>query len=223
MEADFWRSRWQNAQLGFHLPFVHPILERYLPGFGLPAGARVFVPLCGKTQDIGWLLAQGYEVVGAELSELAVGQLFEELGVEPTIDDWEGGRRWRHGGLTVFQGDIFALPAGALGRVDLVYDRAALVALPEAMRKTYVAQVLTLSGEAPQLLIAFEYDHREMPGPPFPVLPDELQRLYGDAHALTELSRKDVIAHQARFREAGVTRFEEIAWRLEREAVRALL
>ncbi|MBZ9540238.1 thiopurine S-methyltransferase [Modicisalibacter tunisiensis] len=216
MKPDFWRSRWQNAQLGFHLPFVHPILERHLPGFALPAGARVFVPLCGKTRDIGWLLAQGHEVVGAELSELAVGQLFGELGLEPTIDPWEGGQRWHHGGLSVFQGDIFALAPGALGRVDLVYDRAALVALPEAMRKTYVAKVLSLSGEAPQLLISFEYDPHEMDGPPFPVLPDELHRLYDGAYTLTELSRKDVIAHQARFREAGVTRFMEVAWRLER-------
>ena len=47
--------------------------------------ARVFVPLCGKTRDIGWLLARGYRVAGAELSRLAVDQLFGDLGIEPEV------------------------------------------------------------------------------------------------------------------------------------------
>ncbi|MAX32444.1 MAG: thiopurine S-methyltransferase [Halomonadaceae bacterium] len=214
MEQAFWQERWQNDQLGFHLPFVHPILTRFVGGFDLPAGARVFLPLCGKTLDIGWLLDQGYRVVGAELSEHAVSQLFAELGVEPQIEAWKGGRRYCHGALTVYQGDIFALEPADLEAVALVYDRAALVALPAAMRQAYVAQLRALSGDAPQLLISFEYDPQEMDGPPFPVLPDEIERLYRASHTLTELSRKDVIANQQRFREAGVTRFVEVAWRL---------
>lgn len=214
MEQAFWHERWQSDQPGFHLPFVHPILTRFLSVYDLPDGAGIFLPLCGKTLDIGWLLEQGYRVVGAELSERAVGQLFGELGVEPQVDAWRGGRCFRHGALTVFQGDIFALAPAEVGAVDLVYDRAALVAMPAPMRKSYVAQVLTLSDDAPQLLISFEYDPREMDGPPFPVLPDELERLYVGTHELTELSRKDVIAHQHSFRKAGVTRFEEVAWRL---------
>ncbi|WP_136069136.1 thiopurine S-methyltransferase [Modicisalibacter radicis] len=222
MEQAFWHDRWHNDQLGFHLPFVHPILTRFLPDYALPAGACVFVPLCGKTLDIGWLLEQGHRVVGAELSELAVSQLFAELGVEPQIEAWRGGRCFRHGDLTVFQGDIFALEPGEVGTVDLVYDRGALVAMPAAMRKTYVAQVLTFSDDAPQLLISFEFDPREMDGPPFPVLPDELKRLYVDAFGLSELSRKDVIAHQQQFREAGVTRFVEVAWQLLPTTVRGV-
>ncbi|MBZ9557902.1 MULTISPECIES: thiopurine S-methyltransferase [unclassified Modicisalibacter] len=214
MEQAFWHDRWHKGQLGFHLPFVHPILTRYLPAYDLPEVAGVFVPLCGKTLDIGWLLAQGHRVIGAELSERAVSELFVELGVEPHIEAWKGGRCFRHGDLTVFQGDIFALEPGEVGAVDLVYDRAALVAMPAPMRKSYVAQVSSLSDDAPQLLISFEYDPREMDGPPFPVLPDELERLYTGPHALAELSRKDVIAHQPAFREAGVTRFVEVAWQL---------
>ncbi len=34
------------------------------------------MPLCGKTRDIWWLLESGYRVVGAELSRVAVEQLF---------------------------------------------------------------------------------------------------------------------------------------------------
>lgn len=214
MEHSFWRSRWQNDQLGFHLSFVHPILKRNLPSYELPPGACVFLPLCGKTLDIGWLLGQGYRVIGAELSELAVAQLFDELGITPKCSAWAGGQCWHHGKLTVFQGDIFRLTAEDLGLVDMVHDRAALVALPPAMRSTYAEQILALTGTAPQLLITFEYDAAEKDGPPFPVLPEEVMQHYGERHAITELSRKDVLQDSLNFREAGVSRFVEVAWRL---------
>ncbi|MBL7250992.1 thiopurine S-methyltransferase [Alloalcanivorax marinus] len=214
MESAFWKDKWQKQELGFHLPFVNPVLKRNLPAFDLAEGARVFVPLCGKTLDMGWLLAQGHRVVGAELSELAVRQLFEELGVAPEVDDWAGGQRWRHGELTVFQGDLFQLTAEQLGPVDLVYDRAALVALPEAMRARYAPHLRALTGAAPQLLIAFEYDPAEMDGPPFPVFAEEVRRLYQDHYTLRELSRQDVIENQDRFKEAGVTSFVQVAWKL---------
>lgn len=45
----------------------------------------MFVPLCGKSRDMGWLRAQGFTVVGAELSRLAVEQFFGELGLAPEI------------------------------------------------------------------------------------------------------------------------------------------
>ena len=59
MEKHFWEQKWEAQELGFHLSFVHPILKRNLAAFDLPAGATVFLPLCGKTLDIGWLLEQG--------------------------------------------------------------------------------------------------------------------------------------------------------------------
>jgi len=214
MEKQFWKEKWQAQELGFHLPFVHPILKRNLAAFNLPAGATVFLPLCGKTLDIGWLLDQGLRVVGVELSELAVSQLFESLGVSPDVSPWGDGRVWRHGALTVFQGDFFALTADDLGDVAMVYDRAALVALPAAMRERYAAHLATVTAGAPQLLITFEYDQNRMDGPPFAVPAEEVERLYGGDYALDCLSRKDVIDNQPAFRERGLDRFEEIAWRL---------
>jgi len=214
MEKQFWEEKWRAQELGFHLPFVHPILKRNLAAFNLPAGATVFLPLCGKTLDIGWLLDQGLRVVGVELSELAVNQLFESLGVRPDVSPWGDGRMWRHGALTVFQGDVFALTAGDLGDVAMVYDRAALVALPAAMRERYAAHLATVTARAPQLLITFEYDQNRMDGPPFSVPAEDVERLYGSSHVLECLSRKDVIDDQPAFRERGLDSFEEIAWRL---------
>lgn len=214
MESRFWKEKWVKHELGFHLPFVHPILKRSLPRFNLTQGARVFLPLCGKTLDIGYLLSEGYRVTGVELSEVAVSELFQELGVAPEVSDWAGGRCWRHGDLTVFQGDFFALTAEQPGSVDLVYDRAALVALPLEMREQYAARMPELTGRAPQLVITFEYNQAQMDGPPFSVPAANVAELYAESYELEELSRKDVIANQPRFQEAGLSRFEEVAWRL---------
>jgi len=119
----------------------------------------------------------------------------------------------------VFQGDLFQLTAEQLGPVDLVYDRAALVALPEVMRARYAPHLRALTGAAPQLLITFEYDPAEMDGPPFPVFAEEVRRLYQDHYALRDLSRQDVIENQDRFKEAGVTSFMQVAWKLNPLAV----
>lgn len=88
MEHDFWHNRWQNQQIGFHLPEANPLLVAHFSALNLTPptpqksntltskSPRVFLPLCGKTLDIAWLLAQGYRVVGAELSQIAIDALF---------------------------------------------------------------------------------------------------------------------------------------------------
>ncbi len=158
----------------------------------LPPGRRVFVPLCGKSLDLGWFLSQGYTVAGAELSELAVTQLFAELRIAPHILE-VGKHRLFHGEkIDIFVGDLFELSRETLGPVDAVYDRAALVALPEAMREQYTAHLKTLTALAPQLVIGYEYDQTVVPGPPFSVTPDELHRHYSDSYTLTPLARLDI-------------------------------
>lgn len=186
MEASFWHERWEQNRIGFHEMQAHPLLVRYFPEVAPGAGGRVFVPLCGKTLDIGWLRAQGFGVVAAELSPLAVAQLFAENGLEPEVSDLGGVVHYRAAGLDVFCGDIFAVTREMVGRVDAVYDRAALVALPEAMRGRYTEHVAEISGLAPQLLISFDYDQRAMAGPPFAVPGDAVRRLYGGRYRVEQ-------------------------------------
>lgn len=72
MDHEFWHARWSSNEIGFHLPQVNPHLLEFWPTLGLPAGSRVLVPLCGKTLDMAWLMAQGHRVLGVELSRTAV-------------------------------------------------------------------------------------------------------------------------------------------------------
>ncbi|MDQ0512818.1 thiopurine S-methyltransferase [Ancylobacter amanitiformis] len=182
MEPEFWHRKWERNEIAFHQAETNPLLLRHVSALGLAAGARVFVPLCGKSRDLHWLLAQGHEVVGAELSRLAVEQLFAELALPPRITHEGTLKRFEAERLTVFVGDIFDLDHATLGHVDAVYDRAALVALPEAVRTRYAAHLAAASRHAPQLLITLDYDPSLAIGPPFAVNEHEVRRLYGAAY-----------------------------------------
>ncbi len=192
MDASFWLNRWQTNQTGWHERAVNPLLITHFPSLRVPSGGRVFVPLCGKSLDLGWLLSRGYAVAGAELSELAVTQLFAELGMEPGISEVGKLRRFRGEKIDIFVGNIFDLSREILGPVDAVYDRAALVALPETVRPRYTAHLKAITGMAPQLVIGYQYDQSVVDGPPFSVSPEELRRHYGEDYTLKLLARLDV-------------------------------
>ena len=192
MQTSYWHDKWAARQIAFHLTAPNPLLVDNFARLNLPEGSRVFVPLCGKTRDIAWLMAQGYRVCGAELVESAVQQLFEELGVVPAIAAVGSLRRYRAPAIAIFAGDLFALAAATLGPVDAVYDRAALVALPPPMRDRYTAHLRTLTDNAPQLLITYVYDQRAMPGPPFSVDRDEVRRHYADPYRVELMDSAEV-------------------------------
>ena len=194
MEHSFWHSKWQKNEIGFHEPEGNALLVKYasfLFGDDSPSTSlkRIFVPLCGKTRDIGWLLAQGCEVVGAELSEVAIIQLFEELGVDPTVTTTSNGKIYAKDGLTIYVGDIFKLTSSDLGDVTGIYDRAALVALPSPLREQYAAHLMAITQCAPLLIISFEYDQNEMAGPPFSVNEKTVDALYSVDYNIQRLER----------------------------------
>lgn len=192
MDADFWRQRWRNNQIAFHEGTANALLVRYFDGSYGRKGSRVFLPLCGKTRDIGWLMSQGYRIAGAELSETAVQQLFTELDVTPARTVLGNLTLFSAEGIDIFVGDIFDLSADVLGVVDVVYDRAALVALPEELRPSYAAHLMQVTAMAPHFLITFEYDQTLMDGPPFSVTAEEIRRCYGDRYDLKQLDGIDV-------------------------------
>lgn len=187
MDAAFWHQRWANRQIGFHQASVNAQLIKFFPALRLAKGARVLVPLCGKTLDISWLLENGFSVIGAELSEDAVIQLFEGLGISPQIEEVNGLRRYFAANVEIYVGDFFLLSRDLLGGVDAVYDRAALVALPAEMRQKYARHLIQLTGRAPQLLICYEYDQSTVDGPPFSIDDAEVRRHYAEVYALTLL------------------------------------
>lgn len=191
MEPEFWQSRWESNEIGFHRSEANALLVAHFEALALPPRGRVFVPLCGKTLDIGWLLARGCRIAGAELSEIAIGQLFDELGVEPEITELGELKRYSASDIDIFVGDIFKLDRATLGPVDAVYDRGALIALPQDMRSRYAPHIAATTADAPQLIVAYAYDQELHAGPPFSVPEVEVRRLYDGAYDITLLASID--------------------------------
>jgi thiopurine S-methyltransferase len=148
--------------------------------------------LCGKTLDISWLLSTGYRVAGAELSKIAITELFTQLGVKPEISRVGEVDHYSALDIDIFVGNIFDLSRKILGAVNAIYDRAALVALPEAMRHRYTAHLMEITDTAPQLMICYEYDQSLMEGPPFSISREEVHRHYRDRYTLTLLASINV-------------------------------
>lgn len=178
MDPSFWHQRWEKKEIAFHEGKPNLLLVKYFNELSVAKGRRVFLPLCGKTRDISWLLSNGYRVAGAELSQIAIEQLFMDLGVQPEITRVGEVDQWSANDIDIFVGDIFALSRKLLGPIDAVYDRAALVAFPETMRARYAVHLTEIAGRAPQLLICYEYDQSAMEGPPFSVSHEEVLRHY---------------------------------------------
>ena len=94
MQPEFWHQRWADNQIGFHQQAPTPLLLKYWPALGVPTGARVFVPLAGKSLDMAWLAAQGHRVLGVELSQEFVDssgkdwyKILDEDGVYGTMPE----------------------------------------------------------------------------------------------------------------------------------------
>ncbi len=189
MDKSFWHKRWDDNDIAFHQSDFNGLLVKHFAALTMPRGSRVFVPLCGKTNDIAWFLAQGFQVVAVELSEKAVVQLFESLDISPQVDvvDTQNKclKRYQGEGIVVYAGDLFLLDRNLLGQVDATYDRAALVALPSRMREKYAQHVLGITRKSPQLLITFAYDQNKMEGPPFSISTEELAKHYNSTHVIT--------------------------------------
>jgi len=192
MDANFWHKKWEEGDISFHQNEANALLVQHFKTLYLKKGSRVFIPLCGKTRDIAWLLDHGYSVAGAELSKKAVAQLFAELGVAPTISSVGDLERYSATNIDIFVGDIFHLSKHQLGRIDAIYDRAALVALPLTMRNQYKDHLMRITYQAPQLLICYEYDQNVLNGPPFSISAEEVHQHYAESYALTLIYSKSL-------------------------------
>ncbi|MBE9067602.1 thiopurine S-methyltransferase [Leptolyngbya cf. ectocarpi LEGE 11479] len=184
MDTSFWLQKWEKNDIRFHESAANPALVTHCKELALEKGSRVFVPLCGKTLDIAWLLSKGCRVAGAELVEIAIEQLFAELGIEPHVAEAGEVKHYSATNIDIFVGNIFDVSSRILGPVEAIYDRAALVALPQEVRHRYTAHVTEITDTAPQLLVSYEYDQTLMAGPPFSISNEEVNQHYGASYSL---------------------------------------
>ena len=215
MEPKFWQERWARNQLGFHLPEVNPYLERHWPSLALAEGAKVLVPLCGKSLDLMWLATQGHRVLGVELSEQAVEAFFSEQSLTPRITQRSVFTVYQADLIEVWCGDFFELSREDVAGCAALYDRAALIALPPLMRERYAAHLQAIAPQVQSgLLISLDYEQALKAGPPFAVSDEEVRRLLAGRWRLSVLEQRDILAESPKFAQGGVTRLEERVYQL---------
>lgn len=214
MQPEFWHKKWETNQIGFHQPEVNPYLQRHWPDLAIPAQARVLVPLCGKSLDLLWLAGRGHQVLGVELSEKAVEDFFLEQQLQPQVSEQGNFKVYRAGAIELWCGDFFSLAADDVAGCTALYDRAAVIALPPAMRERYAAHLQGILPRCRGLLVTLDYDQSQMPGPPFSVDDSEVQRLLGSVWRVEMLEEQDVLGDSWKFVQAGVTRLEERVYRI---------
>ncbi len=212
MRANFWIKAWGEGNIGFHQAYSHPALKKYWPE--LAAGTSVLVPLCGKSQDLLWLEERGLNVTGIEFVESAVLDFFREnkLAWEETVQYGHQCYRACGRNIRIFVADFICFADDYSGQpLDTLYDRAALVALPEDMRADYVAACEKLLTTSPRgLLVTLEYDPIVMEGPPFSVTVAEVGRLWKGR--LTLVEQVDMLSSMPRAIASGVQNLDEYLW-----------
>lgn len=206
MNDDFWHERWAKNEIGFHLIDTNPFLIKHWSALQATISDSVFVPLCGKSNDLIWLSKRVKQVVGVELSQQAVEDFFSDNGFTPIIQKTEHFIEYRYNNITLLCGDFFKLTPTQLSCCHFIYDRASLIAFPADMRKAYVKKLRDLiPDEVRRLLITLEYPQHEMNGPPFSVPSTEVQQHFAQSFRVEELESEDILEKAKRFKDKGVT------------------
>lgn len=205
MDKAFWHQRWEEGRIGFHQDDVHPALPAYWNNqpekLRVSSGTEgdsevveqkprvVFVPLCGKSNDMVWLADQGWQVIGVELSERAVKDFFAALNLNPSHEVIADQLScYQAGPYRLYCGDFFHLHRQHMIDVTSVYDRASLVALPKAKRHRYAFHLAQMLSPAVEMLL-ISLEHGKPSGPPFAVEAEEIEWLFGANFEIEPLAR----------------------------------
>jgi SAM-dependent methyltransferase len=158
---EFWTERFEHGYMPWDQGGVPDALRQFV--HAAPAPMTVLIPGCGAGYEVAYLSEAGWDVTAIDFSEAAVATARQALG------------RW---GSRVTQADFFTFMPER--RIDLIYERAFLCALPPSRAPEIAArwaQLLPTGG----LLAGFFYFDDQPKGPPFGIAPSRLDELLSPA------------------------------------------
>ena len=215
-----WISRWENNRIGWHADQINRQLIKYLENLDLSAGETIFVPLCGKTKDMLFLLEKQINVIGVEMSSIAVEQFFLENNLSYSISKMDGFILYEGKGIRIYCGNYFDLEFNHLQEVKAVYDRASLIALDEELRQKYGKHLNDIiSYDVRILLLTLNYPQHQRSGPPFAVSRSEVDELFKGSFHSRELYCINDNENEPMFQNLGVDFVEKAVYLLQKVRV----
>ena len=212
-----WINRWESNNIGWHTDKINRQLIEYLDELKLSSQETIFVPLCGKSLDMNYLIQKNFNVIGVEMSELAIQQFFDENKLSYTISKEEEFELYEGDGIKIYCGDYFDLQSNHLDNVKAVYDRASLIALDDKLRQKYVKHLNDIiSFDVRILLLTLNYPQHQRSGPPFAVSKLEVDKLFNGSFDCQELYCIDDIENEPMFQNLGVDFLEKAVYLLQK-------
>jgi thiopurine S-methyltransferase len=212
-----WLKFWENNETNWHGYKITQELVEYFELFELEPRDKVFVPLCGKSLDMLYIMNQGFSVVGVEISEIGVRQFFSENNLAYKITKVDDFDLYSTENLEIYCGDFFALTSKHLNNVKSVFDRKSLIALEPEVRQKYVKHLNDIiSLGARILLVTLQYPQYQMSGPPFSVDKSEVESLFSMAFESRELRSFNDIENESKLTRAGVDYINNAAYYLRK-------
>lgn len=197
MELSYWLSRWNKGHTGFHMEDGYPGLRTHWPKLPIPPDPVVLIPLAGKSIDILWIAERAQKVICNEISSIAIEQFFNEHKMAFTKTGLASFNIYRGKNIEFWCGDFMKLPVKKMGDIDLIYDKASIVALPDKMRFAYAKKISALSADKTNILMhLLSYNQSEMNGPPFSVDPTEVKRLFSEKFSVQLLEKNSLDIHK---------------------------
>ena len=212
-----WISRWESNRIGWHAEQVNRHLNKYLDRFELSFGESVFVPLCGKTNDMQYLLEKNIKVIGVEMSNIAIEQFFSENNLDYLVSKIGQFVLNEGDGIKLYCGDFFDLDSRYLENVKAIYDRASLIALDEGLRQKYAKHLSDIiEFDARILLLTLNYPQHQRSGPPFAVSKEEVDQIFNGSFDIQELYCIEDIENEPMFQNLGVDFVEKAVYLLQK-------
>tara|TARA_R110002110_G_scaffold415800_1_gene656285 strand:- start:42688 stop:43344 length:657 start_codon:yes stop_codon:yes gene_type:complete len=179
MDQAFWHEKWNSDNIPFNQKQPNPFMVKFFNRLNLKPGSTIFAPLCGKSVDLVWLAEQGFKVIGSELNYQACKDFYHENAIPFKEHKEKSFHFFSSENITLLAGDFFELSNDIIGKIDAIYDRASLIALPSDTRLLYAEKIINLTNANTHLfLITIGYKQSQMQGPPFSVNETEVYQLY---------------------------------------------
>ena len=176
-----WLDRWKKGTTGWHRSDINPQLIKHINQLVEARPQKIFVPLCGASLDMKYLIDKGFHVVGVELSPLAINRFFNENKIACKVSKVEDFDFYQGKNIDIYCGDFFKLKKDYFYDVSCVYDRAALIALNPDLQKKYARHLKEILPNSTKiLLLTMFYPQNEMEGPPYSVGDDKVEVLFSE-------------------------------------------